>query len=121
MSICVNASMTSELVDRFFNDLLIVPVTSELADRRASMSSELGDRCVSMSSELVERCVSMTSELGDRCVSMSSELVDQLGGRRKQKNLKDASLCMLSGKLSVYLIIGKTNKAIKCPEPESNQ
>ena len=52
---------------------------------------------------------------------MTSELGDQLGDRRKQKNLKDASLCMLSGKLSVYLIIGKTNKAIKCPEPESNQ
>ena len=44
----------------------------------------------------------MSSELGGRCVSMTSELGDQLGDRRKQKNLKDASLCMLSGKLSVY-------------------
>ena len=49
-----------------------------------------------MTSELVGRCVSMTSELVDH------ELGDQLGDRRKQKNLKDASLCMLSGKLSVY-------------------
>ncbi len=117
MSICVNASMTSELVDRFFNDLLIVPVTSELADR---LSSELVGRCVSMSS------ASMTSELVCRCVSMTSELVDLSSvtssvTAESKKNLKDASLCMLSGKLSVYLIIGKTNKAIKCPEPESNQ
>jgi hypothetical protein len=72
--------------------------------------------------------VSITSCLNDLLANdlrarlpVTSELVDQLGDRRKQKNLKDASLCMLSGKLSVYLIIGKTNKAIKCPEPESNQ
>ena len=53
--------MSSELVERV-NDLLAndlrarLPVTSELADRRASMSSELVDRCVSMSSELGDRC-----------------------------------------------------------------
>ena len=42
---CFYVSITS-----FFNNLLIVPVTSELADRRASMSSELFERCVSVTS-----------------------------------------------------------------------
>ena len=50
---CFYVSITSCVNDLLANDLRArLPVTSELADRRASMSSELVERCVSMSSEL---------------------------------------------------------------------
>ena len=63
---CFYVSITSCVNDLLAHDLRArLPVTSELADRRASMSSELVYPCVSMSSELGERCVSMSSELGD--------------------------------------------------------
>ena len=44
---CFYVSITSCVNDLLANDLRArLPVTSELADRRASMSSELVDRCV---------------------------------------------------------------------------